>query len=677
MAKTLAPFGTWSSTIPASLVAAAGLRLGSVSVDGDDLYWLEGRPSEGGRVVLVRRDAAGRVSDVTPEGINARSRVHEYGGGEYLVADGVAYISNFADQRVYRIRTAAAGPDGAPAPGTPEPITPEGQWCYADYLLDRARHRLIAVREDQTGAGEPVNTLVALPLPDATRAGVVAAEGSADIRVLASGHDFVSSPRLSPDGARLAWLAWNHPHMPWDGTELWLAEIAPDGALHHARCVAGGGRDAIVHPGWLPDGSLLFVSDRDDWWRFYRLTPSALAATQAATPGASADAVPLMAHPPGRTEFGQPLWQLGWHPWRVWDAGTLVTTYTRDGLWGVARVDLASGRCDEVDCGVEPDYTLARAGARLAFVGTSTSRFPAVVLVDPRTGEVERVREASTLQLDPAGVSMPEPFEFPTSGGRTAHAIHYPPRNAAFEAPAGERPPLMVISHGGPTTATRALLTLAIQFWTSRGFALVDVNYGGSSGYGRAYRDRLNGQWGVVDVDDCVNAARYLVDQGKADVRRLTIRGGSAGGYTTLAALTFHPGVFAAGASYYGICDVEVLAHDTHKFESRYLDSLIGPYPEMRDIYKARSPINAVDRLASPLILLQGAEDRVVPPNQAQLMADALRAKGLPVALLMFEGEQHGFRKAPNIIRALEAELWFYGRVLGFTPADVIEPVEM
>ncbi len=630
MSSTIAPYGSWLSPLAAATVAAAGLRLGAVAVDGRDIYWLEGRPIEGGRNVLVRRTADGTLEDVTPRDTNVRTRVHEYGGGAYAVADGSVFFVNFRDQRVYRV-----GGDGIA-----EPMTREGECFYADFSVDRARQQLVCVREDHSGGGEPVNTLVRIPLIGEPSAG----------EVIASGHDFYSTPRLSPDGSRLAWLAWRHPQMPWDGTELWVADVAADGSLERARHVAGSAAESIYQPGWSPDGTLYFVSDGDGWWKIYRLR------------GDSID--PVVRNPPADAEFGRPQWVFGSATWVFADPDRLVTAYTRGGRWRLATVHVHTGLLTDVPAGLAPLEWMAATAEHVVLVAGSPGRPDAVVRLDLTRFYAEELRSSSAVEVDPGYISIPEAIEFPTERGQTAHAFYYAPRNKNFVAPRGERPPLIVIGHGGPTTAAKATLDLVIQFWTSRGFAIADVNYSGSSGYGREYRQRLNGQWGVLDVADIVNVARHLVTQGNADVRRLVVRGGSAGGYTSLAALTFYPGVFRAGASYYGISDVEVLVRDTHKFEARYLDTLIGPYPEMRDTYRARSPIHHVDRLACALILFQGLEDKVVPPNQSQMMADAVRAKGLPVEYLTFEGEQHGFRRADTIVRALEAELAFYQRVL-------------
>jgi dipeptidyl aminopeptidase/acylaminoacyl peptidase len=633
------------------------MRLGAVAVDGDDVYWIEGRPHESGRNVLVRRRRDGSTVDVVPADFNVRSRVHEYGGGAYVVSRGVVYFSNFADQRVYRLTFDAVGLAKA-GHYDPIPITPEGKWFYTDYSIDRLRNRLVCVREDHSGDGEAVTTLVSIPLDGGLHSG----------DVIASGHDFYSTPRFSPDCSQLAWLAWRHPNMPWDGTELWVADVAATGAIANARIVAGGRDESVYQPGWGPDGSLYFASDRDAWWRLYRT-------------GATGAVGAVIRDPPPDAEFGRPQWVFGTATWTFVGASHLVAAYTQHGRWFLADVNVESGAWRRIDTDLEPhDWMAADTSTptpAVVVVAASPTQADAVVRLDVSSGCAEVLRASSSLALDPAVVSLPTSIQFVTADGQTAHAMYYAPTNATYTAPPNDRPPLIAIGHGGPTTATNATLDLRIQFWTSRGFAVVDVNYRGSSGFGREYRNALRGEWGVADVADMVHAARHLVAADRADESRLVIRGGSAGGYTALAALTFHPGVFKAGASYYGISDIEVLAHDTHKFEARYLDRLIGPYPETRDTYHARSPIHFVDRLACPVILFQGLEDRVVPPNQSEMMANAARAKGLPVAYLTFEGEQHGFRKALTIVKSLEAELYFYGAVFGFTPADALAPIQI
>jgi dipeptidyl aminopeptidase/acylaminoacyl peptidase len=634
-----APYGTWKSPVTARTVAAGALRLGGIALDGNDVYWIEGRPRDGGRNVVVKRSADGRIADVTPAGTNVRTRVHEYGGAACTVCRGSIYYSEFADQRLYRLEPG----------GTPEPLTPPGHWFYADGSIDESRQRLVCVREDHTATGgEAVTTLVSLPLAGPTTAG----------EVICSGHDFYSTPRFSPDGSRLSWLAWRHPNMPWDGTELWVADVERDGTLEPPTRVAGSDTEAIFQPGWSPDGTLYFVSDRTGWWNLYRVRDH--------------EAEPVCAM---SKDFGRPQWQLGMSTWAFADRSRLVVAYQELGRWRLATIDSQTGAFTPVPMNLEPGENVAATRSHAVFVGGSVAAPDAIVRVELATGAVETIRAASDVALDTDYLSAPEPIEFPTEGGLTAHAFYYAARNRDFTGSPGERPPLIVISHGGPTASTSTRLNLEVQYWTSRGFAVVDVNYGGSSGYGRAYRRRLDRQWGIVDVADCVNAATYLATHGQADPDRFIIRGRSAGGYTTLAALAFRPDVFKAGASYYGISDLEAMARETHKFESRYLDNLIGPYPAQRDIYRARSPIHFVDRLACPLIFFQGLEDEVVPPNQAQMMADAMRARGVPVALLTFEGEQHGFRKDATIVSCLEAELYFYSAVFDLVPADRLSPI--
>ncbi len=640
MTERIAPYGSWKSPITADLIAAGAIGLGQATMDGDDILWNEGHPTEGGRNVVVRMTLDGRMADLIPLPFNARTRVHEYGGVSYLRVDGTLYFSNFADQRVYRV-----------IPGSePQPITPAVDLRYADGVVDRRRNRMIYVREDHTNAGrEAVNTLVSLdPNGDA--------EGG---RVLVSGNDFYSSPRLSPDGSRLAWLTWNHPNMPWDGTELWVGELTPDGSVGRAERVAGGVDESVFQPEWSPDGVLHFVSDRTDWWNLYRWHEGRIE--------------PLY---PMEAEFGMPQWVFGMSTYAFESAHRIVCSYTQRGAWHLALLDTTTGQLEPLATPYTEISGVRAAAGRILFIGSSPTEPRSIVLLDPAARRIKVLRRTSDIAIDPGYLSIAQEIEFPTEHNLTAHAFFYPPQNRDLAAPSGERPPLLVLSHGGPTAATSSAFNLEIQYWTSRGFAVLDVNYGGSTGYGRAYRQRLNGQWGVVDVDDCVNGARYLVEQGLVDEKRLGIRGGSAGGYTTLCALTFR-NVFTAGASYFGVSDIEALDQDTHKFESRYDHSLIGPYPEQRDLYVARSPIHFADHISCPIILFQGLEDKVVPPNQSERMYEAVRAKGLPVAYLAFEGEQHGFRRAETIRRTLEAELYFYGKVWGFELADPVEPVQI
>jgi len=630
----IAPYGSWGSPISSDLIVRGVVGLEQTRLDGLDAYWLERRPGEGGRNVVVRRAPDGRTEDVTPQPFNVRTRVHEYGGGDFAVHDGILYFSNFADQRLY-----------SRGPGVePQPLTPEADRRYADMIVDARRRRIVAVREDHSER-EPTNTLVGIDLEDGAE------------RVLVSGNDFYSSPRLSPGGERLAWLAWNHPNMPWDGTELWICELGGDGLSGEAEKVAGGPEESVFQPEWSPDGTLHFVSDRTGWWNIYRRR------------GGRTEPLCEM-----EAEFGLPQWVFGMSTYAFESPARLVCAYIEQGSSRLASLDAETGRLEPIETPYS-DVTSVRAGAgRIVFRGGSPTMPASVVSLDPATGEHEVLRRSSEVELDPGYVSIPRPVEFPTEGGRTAHAFFYPPANQDYAAPAGERPPLLVVSHGGPTSATTTTLNLGIQYRTSRGVAVLDVNYGGSTGYGREYRRRLDGMWGVVDVDDCANGARHLAERGQVDGGRLMIAGGSAGGYTTLCALTFRD-AFAAGASHFGVSDVEALARETHKFESRYLDRLIGPYPERADLYRQRSPIHFADRLSCPVIFFQGLEDEVVPPNQAETMFEALREKGVPAAYVPFEGEQHGFRRAENIKRVLDGELYFFSRVFGFDLADPVEPV--
>ena len=641
-----APYGSWKSPITADLIVSGAVGLGQIALDGDDVYWVEMRPSEGGRMVIVRRSGDGATIDVTPEPYSVRTRVHEYGGGAFLVADGVVFFSNFSDQRVYR-----QDPEGEPTA-----ITPEAPLRYADGVFDAVRGRIICVREDHSGEGEPVNVIVAVDAEDAKTQ-----------EILYTGSDFCAAPRLSPDGSSLAWLAWNHPNMPWDGTTLLMADVDADGRLGEAQTIAGGPStssgwdESVLQPLWSPVGELYFVSDRSGWWNLYRWR--------------SEEVQPVLEM---EAEFARPQWVFDPAAYGFLGDGRIACSYVERGVWNIGIIDVETGVLTRLDL---PYSEMGRgelraSGNRVVFSAGAPDKPMSLLSLDAATGAVETMQQAHDLEVDSAYLSAPEPVEFETAGGRTAHAFYYPPRNPDFAAPNEEKPPLLVKSHGGPTASASTALDLGIQFWTSRGFGVVDVNYGGSTGYGTEYRRRLNGTWGIVDVDDCVSAARYLAARGDADPERLAIDGGSAGGYTTLAALTFHD-VFKAGASYYGVSDLEALAKETHKFESRYLDSLVGPYPERRDLYIERSPIHHTGLLSCPLLLLQGMEDEIVPPNQAEMMFEAVKSMGLPTAYVPFEGEQHGFRRSENIKRALEAELYFYSRVFGFELADAIEPVEI
>src|SRR5574341_347535 len=634
-----APYGSWKSPITTDLITAKAISLIEIAVDGQDIYWIESRPAEAGRYVIMRRTSDGRIHECTPPDFYARTTVHEYGGGAFTVADGMIYFANFKDQHLYR----------QALNGQPEVLTPGDGYRYADLVMNRKRNRLICVREDHTGQGEAVNTIVGVSL-----------NGNDHGRVLVEGNNFYSSARLGPDGTRLAYLTWNHPNMPWDGCELWVVDVKPDGTLHSARLVAGSATESIFQPEWSPDGVLHFVGETSGWWNLYRWKEGEIEALC-----------------PMEAEFGEPQWQFGFSTYDFVSPTKILCSYSQNGTWHLAWLDTSIRKLTPIEAPYT-DISHVRAGKGFAaFIAGSPTQPFGIIRMDTSTGELRPLKQAFEVSVEAGYFSIPRPITFPTSGGKEAHAIYYAPKNKNHVAPGNERPPLLVISHGGPTSAAMTTLRYNIQYWTSRGFAVLDVNYGGSTGYGREYRKRLNGNWGIVDVDDCCNGALYLVGKGLADRNRLAIRGGSAGGYTTLACLAFRNDIFEAGASHFGLSELEVFVKDTHKFESRYLHSLIGPYPECKDQYFARSPINFTQNLSCPLILFQGDEDKIVPPSQSQMMFEAVRAKELPVAYLLFQGEQHGFRKAENIKRSLEAELYFYSKIYGFEAADPIEPVQI
>ncbi len=614
------------------------MRNQMVRWDGADLYWSELRPYEGGRIVVCKRAADGSISEVTPRGFNARSRVHEYGGGHYAVKNGTVFFTNYADQCLYR----------QDADKPPRPITPEGDVRHADMVIDEARGRVIAVREDHTGGGEAVNTIVSID-----------AEGKRDAITLAEGNDFYSSPKLSGDGGRVAWQTWNHPHLPWDSSEVWVAELDSDGNLASKRKIAGGPDESVVQPEWSPSGELYFISDRSDWWNLYRARGD--------------DDEPVCRR---AAEFAAPQWVFG-QRWYAFNGPDEIICLFSDNAGGkLGRIDLNSGRLDQIDLFYTTLANLQVSGGKAAMYASSATLSERVLIVDLTTGGEQVVKTANPAHVDSGYFSVPRPIEFPTEGGKTAHALYYAPRNLDYEAPVGEKPPLIVHVHGGPTSSGAPNYPFEYQYWTSRGLAFVDVNYGGSAGYGRAYRQRLKGNWGVVDVDDCINAARYLAEKGMVDPDRISITGGSAGGFTVLLSLTRRD-FYDAGASHFGIGNLELFDGTTHKFESRYDEWLIGPYPERRDLYQERSAVHFADSLSAPVVLFQGLEDVIVPPNQAETFVEACKKKNLPYAYVAFEGEQHGWRKDSTIKRALEGELYFLSRVFGFEAAGDIQPLEI
>lgn len=665
---TVSPYGSWKSPITSDVVLADAIRLDQVALDGAGLYWTESHPSKQGRYFVYRLGRDGTPEPVTPDDgneFNVRTRVHEYGGGAFAVQNGTIYFSNYTDQRLYRHDpgqaprpiTLAAGtlePSDAaqdlavPRPGdqlsqsasadpTPPPIAPDAL-RYADGVIDPRRGRMICVHEDHTGPGQARNTLASVDL-----------SGARPPRIVVSGNDFYAAPRLSPDGTQLAWLTWNHPNMPWVTTELWVAEVREDETLSHARRVAGGPEEALFQPQWSPDGVLYFVSDRGSgWWNLYRERHGQIE--------------PVL---PMDAEFGAPQWNFGMSTYAFESAERLICCYAKDGTWHLGQVDTRSGVFIPIPTRFTHISQLRASAGRVVFLGGSPSEPQALIDLDLKSG-AERVVRPSTVVSDAVRpyISIPEPIAFTTSGNEIAHAFYYPPASAEFMAPAGEKAPVLVLIHGGPTASTSSTLSLSIQYWTSRGIGVLDVNYRGSTGYGREYRLRLARQWGIIDVDDCAFGARHLVAHRNADPHRLAISGGSAGGYTTLRALTAAEKTFSAGASYYGVSDLAALARDTHKFESHYLDWLVGPFPQEQQTYAERSPINHIDQLTVPVIFFQGAEDKIVPPDQTQLMVDGLKSRNVPVGYFLFDGEQHGFRKGENIRRAMDAELYFYAALL-------------
>jgi dipeptidyl aminopeptidase/acylaminoacyl peptidase len=629
---SVAPFGSWKSPISADVLSSHGLMFAQIEVDGGDIYWNEARPSEEGRSVVVRRRPDGTVEDVTPQPFNVRSRVHEYGGRSFLVHDGAVIFCELSDQRLYRQEIGRG----------PVPLTPDGPLRYLDGVADGRRGRMIWVCEDHGHANrEPVNSLVSVEL-----------EGESKPDTIVSGNDFYLWPRLSHEGNQLAWVTWNHPNMRWDSSELWAATLGPDGSVVDAQLVAGGSAEAVAGLAWSEDGVLYFISDRRGWDNLYRWDGSKV------TP-----VIELQA------ELGAP---------SIVSPQAAILTMTENGKTSLARVNLEAEKLEKIPL----PYTYIatpQAGATGVVTMVGSPALPiSIALIDPDTYDVQILRTSSRVEIDPAYVSLPEMIEFPTADGLTAHAYFYRPHNPGFVGPSGRLPPLLVHAHGGPILAAFTGLMLGLGaftvpcYWTSRGFAYLDVDYRGSTGYGRAYREQLHGQWGVADVEDCIAGARHLVSQGMVDPERLVIRGASAGGYTTLAAMTFRD-VFAAAMDYCGLSDLELMAKETHKYESHYLDSLVGPYPEAARKYHDRSPIHFADQIKRPLLVLQGLDDKVVPPNQAELIVESLKHRGHPVAYGAFEGEGHGMRRAENIKRSLEYELYFYSQVFGF---ELPEPVE-
>lgn len=653
------PFGSWPSPITASMVVESAVRLGEVRVsdsgEGDPaLWWSEGRPADGGRTQIVRRSPDGSVADVLPAGWGCRTSMHEYGGGAWWLAGETLFFCKEAGQKVHRI-----DPGFEPQPVTPTP--PLGEtWCYADGTMTPDFRWIVCAMERRGSDGETINQLVA-----------IRATGGTPI-VLRGGSDFVSSPRIDPTGRYIAWITWDHPDMPWDATRLWVAELDNSSerlALREPVVVAGGPDVSVQQPLWDPTGRLWMISDETDWWTLYAAT----------TPGRPEKFTVRV----DRTgDIGSPAWVFAQSRYGFLSDGRVVFAYSSDGVDHLAVLEPLTGEIDHLDVGATAINGIATTATTAVMVSasfTAEAAITAVLVGRGGSSSTTVIRAPRDLPVSSATLSIGRPVSFPTgpNGNRVAHGLVYLPTNPEVSAPAGERPPLIVMIHGGPTAAARPELRLETQYWTSRGFAVVDVNYRGSTGFGRRYRNELRGAWGVADVEDCVAAARSLADAGHVDGDRMVIRGGSAGGFTALAALTFTD-TFAAGASLYGVADLELLAADTHKFEARYLDSLVGPLPESVELYRERSPIHHVDQLDRPVIVFQGMNDVVVPPNQSEAIVSALRERGVPVAYLVFENEGHGFRKAETLISVLNSELSFYCQVLGIEHPEGVDriPVE-
>jgi dipeptidyl aminopeptidase/acylaminoacyl peptidase len=662
------PYGEWPSPITADVLATGARTFEQIAIDGADVYWVEVRPDEKGRYVVMRWLPSGGLEDVTPRGYSARTLVNSYGGGSMAVRERLVCFTNFAtadypdtkDQRLYRQE-----------PGLlPVPITPRRNARYADCAIDTKRRLAYCVMED-SGAerhGQPVQTIVALDL-----------EGRKLPLTIAEGADLYASPRLSPDGRQLCWISWDYPSMPWDGTELHVADLDVSGRPVAVRKIAGApagtiastlnpvlqealrfSGESIVDPKWAPDGTLYFVSDRlaaagDCWWNIHRFVDGAV---EPVTRKAA--------------EFAAPPWRLGGSSYGFLSRNELLCTYTEGGRWKLVRVAVSTGRIVEVETPFTDIAHLHVGNGCAVFVGGSFTRPPAIVRYDLATGACEELR-SSNPGLSPEALACfaePEAIEFVTGPERRerAYAFYHAPSNPAARGPDGAKPPLLIFIHGGPTAAASDSVSLSIRYFTSRGFAVVDVNYRGSTGFGRAFRQRIYGSWGVVDVEDCVAAARTLIERGDVDRYRIASRGGSSGGYTTLALATFTD-LLASAASYYGISDLEMIARETDKLEARYAELLVGPYPLAQKEFKARSPLYHAERIGCPLILFQGLDDPVVPPKQAQVLIDDLMARKLPVAYEFYPGESHGFRIKANIVRSLEEELAFYGEMMGFSPA--------
>jgi dipeptidyl aminopeptidase/acylaminoacyl peptidase len=625
------PYGSWKSPLTAEDLTKDSLRLGSLEVEGDTVYWTEGRPQEKGRNALMSwRD--GTTKEITQAEYNVRTTVHEYGGGAFNVMDGELFFSNYADQKLYHIKD-----------GKTRVLADRANGRYANIAFHPDGQTLYSVYEEHDS--DVLNAIASID------------RKSGKVTIVARGHDFYTSPVISPDGKQLAFITWDVPLMPWDGSTLWLCDIQKDGTLSTPVEIAGGSSEAIIDPRWSPEGVLHFCGDKSGFWNIYKWTGEREAIL------------------PKSAEFGYPHWVFGISHYGFL-GNKIAAVYTVEGSDRLAIIDVAQDLLEPIELPFTAIHNLRIMGNEIVFEAASPDRPDGFYRFNPETEKLSCIRKSEEVTIDKEYISLPESIAYPTTGGKTAYAFYFPPKNRDFKGPENKLPPLIVQSHGGPTAQAYATYRSRVQYWTTRGFGFLDVNYGGSTGYGREYRDRLLRNWGIVDIDDCVNGALYLANQGRIDKNCMTIRGGSAGGYTTLAALAFR-NVFVAGASYFGVSDLEALANDSHKFEAHYDSTLVGPLPEAKRLYKERSPIYHADKISCPMIIFQGDEDKIVPPNQAELMVNALKKNNLPVAYILFEGEQHGFRKAKNIIRSHEAELYFYSKIFNFPLSEEIKPVHI